>query len=87
MPIKDADYNKAKGILKKAGSKTADKTHTSHTGGQDRPDGHGQTLIDDCTKEFQAADKKLDKSKKPKGDMSEVHFKAIQDAKKALGLR
>ena len=87
MPIKDAAYNDAKKTLKAAGSKTADKTHASHTGGKDRPDAHGQALIDDCTKEFQAADKALDKSKKPKGDMSVKHFDAIQKAKKQLGLR
>ena len=33
MPIKDKAYNDAKAILTKAGSKTASKTHTSHTSG------------------------------------------------------
>ncbi len=92
MPIKDKAYNDAKAILTKAGSKSAAKTHTSHTGGQDRPDGHGQDLVDECTKEFQKMDKgtpvgtAADQLNK-KVNMTNAHFDAIQAAKKKLGLR
>ena len=83
MPIKDADYNAAKAILTKAGSRTAAKTHVSHTGGQDRPDSHGQTLVDEASADFQKQDKG-----KPnlKSGMTADHYKAITDSKKKLGL-
>jgi hypothetical protein len=84
MAIKDKDYNAAAAGLTKAGSKTASKTHNSHTGGKDRPDGHGQELVDNATKEFQ---------KKDKGGaalvsgMTQAHLDAINAAKKKLGLK
>lgn len=84
MPIKDADYNAAKAILTKAGSRTAAKTHVSHTGGGDRPDAHGQTLVDEATADFQKQDKG---GKDLKAGMTADHLKAIGDAKKKLGLR
>lgn len=84
MPIKDADYNAAKAILTKAGSRTAAKTHASHTGGSDRPDDHGQTLVDEATADFQKQDKG---GKDLKSNMTADHLKAINDAKKKLGLR
>lgn len=86
MPIKDRDYNTAKAILTRAGSKSAAKTHSSHTGGKDRPDGHGQDLVDECTKEFQKMDKGgADLVKKV--NMTQAHFDAINEAKRKLGLR
>jgi hypothetical protein len=84
MPIKDADYNAAKAILTKAGSRTAAKTHTSHTGGSDRPDGHGQDLVDEATADFQKQDKGQPSLT---SGMTAVHLKAINDAKKKLALR
>lgn len=85
MAIKDKAYNDAKAILTKAGSKSAAKTHTSHTGGEDRPDKHGQDLVDECTVEFQ----KMDKAAAPpkKYNMTVAHADAIDKAKVKLGLK
>lgn len=85
MPIKDKDYNAAKAILTKAGSKSAAKTHSSHTGGSDRPDDHGQDLVDECTKEFQ----KMDKGQRnlTRANMTQDHLDAINAAKKKLKLK
>ena len=84
MPIKDADYNAAKAILTKAGSRTAAKTHSSHTGGKDRPDDHGQDLVDEATADFQKQDKG---QQNLTSGMTTDHLKAINDAKKKLGLK
>jgi hypothetical protein len=45
MTIKDADYNKARALLVKAGSKSAAKSHDKHTNKKGSPDGHGKSLI------------------------------------------
>ena len=51
MPIKDANYNKAKVLLEKAGSKSAKKSHPKHTGKKGSPDRHGKQLIDEARAE------------------------------------
>jgi hypothetical protein len=84
MPIKDDDYNAAAKTLTKAGSRTAAKTHNSHTGGKDRPDSQGQTLVDEATADFQKQDKG---GAALVSGMTADHLKAINDAKKKLGLR
>jgi hypothetical protein len=84
MAIKDADYNAAAQILTKAGSRTAAKTHASHTGGKDRPNDHGQTLVDEATADFQKQDKG---GANLVSGMTAAHLKAINDAKKKLGLK
>ena len=84
MPIKDDDYNAAAKTLTKAGSRTAAKTHNSHTGGKDRPDGHGQTLVDEATADFQKQDKG---GANLVSGMTAPHLKAINDAKKKVGLK
>ncbi len=84
MPIKDDEYNAAAKALTKAGSRTAAKTHNSHTGGKDRPDSHGQTLVDEATEDFQKQDKG---GANLVSGMTAVHLKAINDAKKKLGLK
>ena len=84
MPIKDDDYNAAAKTLTKAGSRTAAKTHNSHTGGKDRPDAHGQTLVDEATEDFQKQDKG---GANLVSGMTAAHLKAVNDAKKKVGLK
>ncbi|MGH7297404.1 MAG: hypothetical protein ACRELB_20880 [Polyangiaceae bacterium] len=50
--ISDGDYNKAKAILVKAGSKTAGKSHEKHTQGKGSPEDHGKGLLREARDEF-----------------------------------
>jgi len=51
MPIKNNKFNKAKALLEKAGSKTAEKCHPAHTKSGDVPDRHGESLIAEAQEE------------------------------------
>lgn len=64
--IKDDDYNKARALLVKAGSKSAEKSHMKHTGKKGSPDGHGKSLIDEAREEG-IDEKILDKAAKIMG--------------------
>jgi hypothetical protein len=52
MAISDEAYKKARAILIKAGSQTAQKSHEKHTQGKGSPDGHGQALLREARDEF-----------------------------------
>jgi len=56
MPIKNNNFNKAKALLEKAGSKTAQKCHPAHTKSGDVPDRHGESLIAEADAENISAD-------------------------------
>lgn len=50
--ISDEDYNKARAILAKAGSKSAAKSHEKHTQGKGSPQTHGTQLLQEARDEF-----------------------------------
>ena len=77
MPIKDDSTTPPPRPSRRRGSRTAAKTHNSHTGGKDRPDSHGQTLVDEATEDFQKQDKG---GADLVSGMTAVHLKAINDA-------
>ncbi|MFD7586607.1 hypothetical protein ACFV84_14455 [Kitasatospora sp. NPDC059811] len=82
--VKADDFNKARDILIKAGSKTAEKTHPSH-GVKDVPVSYGTSLLAEARDEFRAADKNLPEKDKQSG-MSHAHYKAVHDAAKKMGI-
>ncbi|MBV2154120.1 hypothetical protein [Kitasatospora sp. SUK 42] len=82
--IKTGDFNNARGILVKAGSKTAEKTHEAH-GVKDVPVSHGTSLLAEARDEFRAADRNLP-AKDKKSDMSIAHYDAIHKAAKTMGI-
>jgi len=52
MAISDDAYNKARDILVKAGSQTAQKSHMKHTQGKGSPEAHGVALLKEARDEF-----------------------------------
>lgn len=56
MPIKDDDYNQARGILAAAGSQAAAKAHQKHTQGKGSPEAHGKQLLQAARDAFRRND-------------------------------
>ncbi len=83
MTINDKDYNEARKILKKAGSKTADKAHDKHTKGIGSKEKFGYALLDEAREEFRKMDKGQDKLV---NGMTKAHDAAHKKAKKKMGL-
>lgn len=59
MPISDADYNRAKAILEKAGSLKAAKSHKKHGNSGGSPDQHGVDLLVEARDELVEAARRI----------------------------
>jgi hypothetical protein len=82
MPINPAKYNRAKEILKGAGSKSAGASHDKHNT-DSVPDDHGKQLLREARDEF----RKNDKGKPGlKSDMLPAHYDAVHKAAGEMGI-
>jgi hypothetical protein len=84
MAISDANYNRARGILVAAGSRTAAASHEKHTQGTGSPDGHGQQLLREARDEF----RRVDANTAPdlNSGMTLAHYNAVHSAAATMGI-
>lgn len=82
MPISEDGYNKARGVLVQAGSKTAEKSHPKHN--VDKvPDDHGKSLLQEARDEF----RKMDQGQPGlTSEMLPAHNDAIHKAAGVMGI-
>ena len=83
MSISDGDYNAARDILAVAGSNSARKSHTKHTGGNGSPVGHGQDLLREARDEFRETDAG---QAYLRAGMTQDHYAAIHKAARRMGI-
>ena len=83
MTISDGDYNAARDLLVKAGSKSAEKSHRKHGNKNGSPMDHGKKLLQEARDEF----RKLDYGQLALvSQMTNRHHKAIHDAARKMGV-
>ncbi|GKW06413.1 hypothetical protein LHL03_11010 [Pectobacterium carotovorum] len=83
MAISDDDYNQARAILIRAGSKTASASHEKHTQRAGSPTSHGKSLLQEARDEFRAGDQGL---LNLHSDMTQAHYDAIHEAADAMNI-
>jgi hypothetical protein len=78
--IKEADYNAAKGILTKAGSKTASKSHAKHNTDGTVEEDHGKELLREARDEFRKSNPGT------QSGMEQAQYDAIHKAAGKMGI-
>lgn len=83
MAISDRDYNNARAVLVRAGSRTAEASHDRHTRGAGSPDEYGKSLLREARDEF----RKMDRGQAGLvSEMSRAHYDAVHTAADTMGL-
>jgi hypothetical protein len=78
--IKEADYNAAKAILTKAGSKSAGKSHGKHNTDGTVEEDHGKEMLREARDEFRKT------NKGEKSGMAEPQYEAVHKAASKMGI-